>query len=444
MTQTTSAAQSAQRVDQSTQSSRRDLLKAGAAAATLPALAAQFAARAYAAGSDKLKIGLVGCGGRGSGAAVQALTADENVELHAMGDAFGEALNGSLKNLTNTQALAAKVKVDDDHKFSGLDSYKKVIDCCDVVLLCSPPGFRPVHFKYAVEQGKHIFTEKPMATDAPGVRSIMESVEISKQKKLAVCAGFCWRYDNSKRAFFEQVHAGALGEVRTAYGTYLTSPVKPMPPANTRPEGMSNAEWMVRNWYNFTWLSGDGLVEQAVHTVDWLAWTFQDNPPASCTAVGGRQIPQEGGNIFDHMELNYLWANEARAFLSQRQIPNCHNENNLYLQGTKGTGQMGPRGTVINGETEWKFKGPGNNMYQTEHDEFFASIRKGEPINNGDRMAKSTLMGIMGRMAAYTGKQVTWEMALNSQETIVPEFPNGWQTQVEFPKMAMPGITPFV
>ena len=430
--------------DSHSSSSRRDFLKAGAAAVAIPAVIASIAPRAYAAGGDKLKIGLVGCGGRGSGAAREALSADPNVELVAMGDAFGESLNNSLRNLLAVDTIKSKIKVDDDHKFVGLDAYKKVIDSCDVTLLCSPPGFRPVHFKYAVEAGKHIFTEKPMATDGPGVRSIMESVEVSKQKKLGVCAGFCWRYDNAKRAFFEQIQNGTLGEVKAVFGTYLTSPVKPMPPANTRPEGLSDLEWMVRNWYNYTWLSGDGLVEQAVHTVDWLGWVFQDNPPVSCTAVGGRQIPQEGGNIFDHIEVNYVWANEARGFLAQRQTPGCHNENNLYVLGTKGSGQLGPRGTVINGESEWKYKGPGNNMYQTEHDEFFKSIRDGKPLNNGDRMAKSTLMGIMGRTAAYTGKQVTWEMMLNSQESLVPTaFPDGWKTQVELPKTAMPGITQF-
>ena len=435
----------AQPVDCTASPSRRDFLKAGAAAVAIPTVIASIAPRAYAAGSDKLKIGLVGCGGRGSGAAREALSADPNVELVAMGDAFGENLNSSLRNLSGVDTIKSKIKVDDDHKFVGLDAYKKVIDSCDVALLCSPPGFRPIHFKYAVEAGKHIFTEKPMATDGPGVRSIMESVEVSKQKKLGVCAGFCWRYDNAKRAFFEQIQSGTLGEVKAVFGTYLTSPVKPMPPANTRPEGLSNLEWMVRNWYNYTWLSGDGLVEQAVHTVDWLGWVFQDNPPVSCTAVGGRQIPQEGGNIFDHIEVNYVWANDARGFLAQRQTPGCHNENNLYVLGTKGSGQLGPRGTVINGETEWKYKGPGNNMYQTEHDEFFKSIRDGKPLNNGDRMAKSTLMGIMGRTAAYTGKQITWEMMLNSQESLVPAaFPDGWKTQVELPKTAMPGITQFV
>ncbi len=424
---------------------RRDFLKAGAVAATIPVLAGQFAPSVYAAGSDTLKIGLVGCGGRGSGAAREALSADPNVELVAMGDVHADKLNSSLNNLKNIEALASKVKVDDDHKFVGLDAYKKVIDACDVALLASPPGFRPMHFKYAVEAGKQIFTEKPMATDALGVRSIMESVEIAKQKKLAVVAGFCWRYENAKRAFFEQIHNGALGEIRMVYGTYLTSPVKPMPPATTRPQGISDLEWMTLNWYNYTWLSGDGYVEQAIHTVDWLAWAFQDNPAASCTAVGGRQIPQDGGNIFDHMEVNYVWANEARGCIAQRQIPGCHNENNLYVLGTKGAGQLGPRGTVINGETNWKYTGPGNNMYQTEHDEFFKSIRDGNPINNGDRMAKSTLLGIMGRMAAYTGKQITWEMALNSQEALVPNaFPDGWQTKVELPKTAMPGITQYL
>jgi predicted dehydrogenase len=314
----------------------------------------------------------------------------------------------------------------------------------DVVLLASPPGFRPVHFRAAVDANKHVFAEKPVATDVPGVRSIIESVGISKQKNLSIVAGFCWRYDNAKRALFEQLHNGAIGELRAAFGTYLTSPVKPMPPASQRPDGISDLEWMVRNWYNFTWLSGDGYVEQAIHTVDWLAWAFNDEPPASCTAVGGRQIPAEGGNIFDHMEVNYVWANDSRGFVAQRQIPNCDNENNLYLLGSKGTAQIQPRGVRVSGETNWRYEGPSNNMYRAEHVVLFDSIRSGKVVNDGDRMFKSTLMGIMGRMAAYTGKRITWDMAMESQEQRVPEFPQGWQTQVAMPKMALPGVTPFV
>lgn len=435
---------SAQHTD-STNSTRRGFLKTSTAATTTAALAAAFpgSARAFQDSQEILKVGLIGCGGRGSGAAKNALYADPYTRLVAMGDVFEEKLENSLKGLKNEGPIADHVEVDEEHKFIGLDAFQKVIDCVDVVILTTPPGFRPQHLRAAVEADKHIFTEKPMATDGPGVRSVIESVEISKVKGLHICAGFCWRYDNAKRALFEKVHEGALGELRAVYGTYLTGPVKPMPPADTRPAGMSDLEWMVRNWYNFTWLSGDGLVEQAVHTVDWLAWAFQDTPALSCTAVGGRQIPANGGNIYDHVEVNYLWESGARGFLAQRQTSGCYNQNGLYLLGTKGIGEIGPRGVSIHGETDWRYRGPSNNMYQTEHDEFFLSIRDGKPFNNGDRMWKSTLMAIMGRMAGYTGQEITWQMALDSQEKLVPEI-DGWDTPVEERPMAQPGTTPFV
>jgi myo-inositol 2-dehydrogenase/D-chiro-inositol 1-dehydrogenase len=424
---------------------RRDFLKAGATVAVAGTLGMNLSMSAglYAAGNEILKVGLVGCGGRGTGAAREALKADPQTRLVAMGDAFPEQIEGSINSLKGVKEIGDRVVVDADHKFSGLEAYKHVIDNVDVVLLASPPGFRPYHLRYAVEKGKNIFTEKPMATDAPGVRSVMETVKMAKEKKLALVAGFCWRYDYPRRELFKRIHDGQIGDVIAVYGTYLTSPVKPMPPADTRPKGMSDLEWMVRNWYNFTWLSGDGLVEQAIHTVDWLAWTMKDVPAVSCTAVGGRQIPAHGGNIYDHIEVNYLWESGTRGFLSQRQIAGCHNENNLYVLGAKGTGSISGRGVTISGENAWKYSGPTNNMYQTEHDEFFASIRSGNPINDGDRMVKSTLLGIMGRMAGYTGQQVTWDMALNSQEELVPDVKD-WNADVKMPTMARPGVTPFV
>jgi len=437
-------------LEQPASTSRRDFLKTGSAAVAGTVAVSSLHALApavHAQGSSLLKVGLVGCGGRGSGAASNALNADPNVRLHAVADAFQDLALTSVERLKAQESITSKIEINPDNVVSGLDAYKHVIDNCDVVVLATPPGFRPVHLRYAVEAGKHIFTEKPMATDAPGCRSVFDSVEISKQKNLAMVAGFCWRYDNAKRALFEKVHAGELGDVRAAYGTYLTAPVKPMPPASTRPKDMPELEWMVRNWYNFTWLSGDGLVEQAIHTVDWLAWTFNDVPPASCTAVGGRQLPAEGGNIYDHVEVNYLWDNDARGFMAQRQIPGCYNENQLYVLGTKGTGKFSRRGSVITdlaGKEIWRYDGPANNMYQTEHDEFFASIRSGRHINDGDRMAKSTLMGIMGRMAGYTGAEVTWEMALESKLNLVPEITDGWHSPVEAQPMARPGLTKFM
>ena len=436
---------------QSAETSRRDFLKTSTATiagtATLAAGLSTLAPAVYAQGSDLLKVGLVGCGGRGSGAASNALHGDANCELIAMADVFPDAIDNSLKSLKNDGEIAGRIKVKDDFKFTGLDAYKRIIDTCDIVVLASPPGFRPPHLRAAVEAGKHTFTEKPMATDPDGARSVFESVAISKTKKMALVAGFCWRYDYPRRELFKRIHDGEIGEVRAAYGSYLTGPVKPMPPASTRPAAMKDLEWQVRNWYNFTWLSGDGLVEQAVHTVDWLAWVFKDVPPLSATAVGGRQIPAEGGDIFDHVEVNYLYENDARAFLTQRQIPGCHNENNLSVLGTTGTAHISGRGVFISdlkGNTKWKYEGSKNNMYVTEHEEFFASIRSGKFINDGDRMAKSTLMGIMGRMAGYTGQQISWEQALNSKLKLVPDTSAGWDSKVEFAPIARPGITKFV
>jgi predicted dehydrogenase len=426
--------------------SRRDFLKTGATVAGTVGLNLAMNAGAYAAGSDQLKVGLVGCGGRGTGAAQQALTADSQVKLVAAADVFAKSIDNSLGSLKANKRIADQVAVSDDFKFVGLEGYRRVIDTCDVVLLASPPGFRPYHLRVAVDAGKHIFTEKPMATDAPGVRSVIESVKIAKEKKLAMVAGFCWRYDLPRRELFKRIHGGEIGELIAVYGTYLTNPVKPMPPANTRPEGITDLEWMVRNWYNFTWLSGDGLVEQAIHTVDWLQWVAKDAPPTRCTAVGGRQIPAHGGNIFDHIEVNYEWASGLRGFIAQRQISGCHSENSLYVLGSKGTATIsgfGPKGVSISGANSWTYDGPSPDMYQVEHDEFFDSIRTGKPINDGDRMVTSTMAGIMGRMAGYTGKQVTWEMALNSKEVLVPEI-KSWDDVVKVAPMAQPGITPFI
>lgn len=430
--------------------SRREFLKTSAATTAAGALAAEIAFPSLlraAPNSDKLRIGFIGCGGRGTGAAAQALKADSNVELWAMGDAFPEPIERSLSAVKAAVKDDKKINVAPERKFSGMDAYEKVIQSgVDLVILTSPPGFRPGHLRAAVEAGKHVFTEKPMATDGPGVRSVIESVKIAKQKNLAVVAGFCWRYDSAKRAVFGKMLDGSIGDIRAVYGTYLTGPVKPMPKADTRPAGMSDLEWMTRNWYNFTWLSGDGLVEQAIHTVDWILWAMKDKPPVSCTAVGGRQIPTNGGNIFDHIAVSYEWEKGVRGFISQRQITGCYGENSFYAMGTKGNAYIsrGAFTTDLAGERNWKYEGPTPDMYQVEHDELFASIRAGKPLNDGDRMVTSTMAGIMGRMAGYTGQQVTWEMALNSKEEIAPQNLRDWNGKMEVPPVAMPGRTKFI
>jgi myo-inositol 2-dehydrogenase / D-chiro-inositol 1-dehydrogenase len=425
---------------------RREFLKTTGAAAMgglFVAGLAQPGRVSAAAGGEVLRVGLIGCGGRGTGAANQALTADKNAVLTAVGDVFEAPLKNSLASLK--QASPNQVKVNPDQCFVGLDAYQKVIDSgVDVVLLCSPPGFRPVHLAAAVAAGKHIFCEKPVATDAPGIRSVLASVEAAKQKNLALVAGFCWRYDLPRREFFKRIHEGAIGDVRAIYGTYYTGPVKPMPPASERPAGMTDLEWQLHNWYNFTWICGDSLVEQAVHSVDKMAWAMKDEPPIKAVAVGGRQIPAHGGNIFDHFEVNYEYQSGARGFLACRQQTGCYSENNDYLMGAKGFANIrSGRLEIKAGGAPWRYAGPTNDMYQTEHDELFASIRSGQPINDGLWMSHSCLMAIMGRMAAYTGQEITWEQALHSEEKLVPDQLD-WDMKLEVPPTALPGRTKFV
>jgi myo-inositol 2-dehydrogenase / D-chiro-inositol 1-dehydrogenase len=428
-----------------TATTRREFLKTSALVGGALAAPAILPGNLFAkANSDTLRIGLIGCGGRGSQAANQALNADDNVVLTALGDVFDEQLQKSLRGLEASHTN--KVKVPPEKRFVGLDAYQKVIDSgVDVVLLATPPGFRPLHLKAAIDAGKHVFCEKPMATDAPGVRSVIESTAAAREKGLSLVAGFCWRYDAPRREFYKRIHDGAIGEIRAIYATYYTGQVKPMPSASGRPSGMGDLEWQLRNWYNFVWLSGDGYVEQACHSVDKIAWALKDQPPLNAVAVGGRQTPNNDGNIFDHMFVAYEFPNDVRAFLGQRQIGNTYGDNSDYLMGSEGTAKSGWNPPIIKGKQKWRYKdnGPKADMYQTEHNELFASIRNGTPINDGSWMAQSTLMGIMGRMAAYTGQEVTWEQAMNSTEKIVPDHFD-WKMKLDIAPMAMPGVTKLV
>lgn len=426
---------------QNTNSDRRDFLKAagGAVIAGFPAIiSAQTVTNA-------IKVGLVGCGGRGSGAASQALKADDYSELTAVADIDKGQIERSLERLKRIAKIGDRVRVESDKQYIGLDAYKHVIDSgVDVVLLATPPGFRPIHLAACVAANKHIFCEKPVSTDAPGLRSVLETVDKAKQKNLSLVAGFCWRYNGMIQDTFKQMEDGAIGKLVAYYATYYTNPVKPMPPASARPAGMSDTEWQIRNWYNFTWLCGDSIVEQAVHSADKIAWAMHDEAPVSCVGVGGRVIPAEGGNIYDHFEVNYIYPNGVRAFLANRQIVGCYNENSDYILGADGTCTIG-RGPVprIEGKTNWTWSGEKYDMYQREHDVLFASIRRNQPVNDGKRMATSTLLAMMGRMAAYTGQQVTWDQALNSQERLVPD-PIDWNGAHEVPPLAQPGKTKFI
>lgn len=387
---------------------------------------------------DTLKIGLVGCGGRGTGAASQALNADYNIQLYAVGDAFPEKAEASVKMLGDK--FANRVEVPKERQFIGLDAYKKVIECCDVVILATPPGFRPMHMQAAVEAGKHMFCEKPMAVDAAGYRVALDAIRKAKEKKLSVVAGYCWRRSASRKEAMKRLHDGQIGEVTSILSTYHTGPVKPMPEASARKPEWSDVEWQIRNWYNFSWLGGDGLVEQAVHSVDKLCWAMKDTDPLSCVATGGRQIPSNGGNIYDHFHVAYEFPNNVICHLASRQITGCYNENADIIRGAKGALIIGKgNAPFMEADPRWRFKGEEKDMYQVEHDEFFASIRKGEPLNDGDWMLHSTMVGIMGRMAAYTGKKVTWEEAIKSEEDLAPEETLKWGDKFEPTPLPRPG-----
>ncbi len=390
-------------------------------------------------GAETIRVGLIGCGGRGSGAARQAIKADPNVRLTAMGDVFPHRLEGSLRGLQ--RAVGEKTDVDPAMQFIGLDAYKQVVDSgVDAVILTAPPAFRPHHLKAAIDAGKHVFCEKPMATDAPGLRSVMASVAEAKRKRLAIVAGFCWRYDRPRRELYRRVLDGEIGEIRSIYATYYTSPVNPIVPETQRRPEMTDLAWQLKYWQNFLWLSGDSICEQAIHSVDKIAWALGEEMPIKAVANGGRQIPAHGGNIYDHFSVVYEYKSGLRTHLGSRQIAGCYNENKDYIYGTKGTGLNGWRDARIEGSRQWRFRGPPEDMYQIEHNELFASIRKGEPINDGDRMVTSCMMGIMGRMAAYTGQEVTWEEAMNSQEQLVRDDLR-WDMELPVRPMARPGRT---
>jgi len=423
--------------------SRRSFLKTAGMAVVGGSVAYHFgmpsALGNISGAKEVLKVGLIGCGGRGTGAAIQAVKSDPNVILTAMGDAFEDRLEKSYDALS--KAIPDRIKVKKRNKFIGFDAYQKVIDSgVDVVLLTTPPAFRPAHFAAAVAAGKHAFCEKPMAVDAPGVRLVMESARKAKEKNLGVFAGFCFRHDAANQAAFQQVLAGRIGDVRTVtgfrYGGELTGY------SSTLGTGI---EYQLRNWYFQNWLSGDFVVEVACHSADMMSWALGDVMPIKAIGSGGRQqrVEERFGNVFDHFSVEYEYAGGAKGFLFTRQQRGAFSRNTIDVTGTEGDANfvMGQR-HEITGKNPWKFDGAPNNMFQAEHDAFFASIRAGKPINDGEWMANSTMMAILGRMAAYSGQEITWDQALNSNQVLGPRFEDySWDLQYQSPPVAIPGVT---
>ena len=425
--------------------SRRNFLKTSGSLAAGSTFALNFipGKSAFSMNSDTLKVGLIGCGGRGTGAANQALKADDNVILTAMADVFEDRIEKSLLNLQKERDK--QVQVREGGKFLGFDAYKKVMESdVDVVILTTPPAFRPAMLEAAVAAGKHIFCEKPMAVDAQGIRRVLAAAQIAKEKKVSLVSGFCWRYHTPKREVFQRILDGDIGDVHTVYNTYNTGTLWSFP----WEEGWSLMTKQLRNWLYYNWLSGDHIVEQAIHSIDMGSWALNDMQPKSVTATGGRQVRTEKiyGNIYDHFAVVYEYENGAKAFHFSRQQKNCSRSYHVEVWGTKGKAIIDVirRIEEITGEKPWRYRGEGNDMYQQEHDELFASIRSGNLINDGERMAKSNLLAIMGRMAAYTGQNITYEEAMKSTEVLGPSIGEyTWDLEYEGPPVAMPGVTKF-
>jgi predicted dehydrogenase len=420
--------------------SRRQFINAsGTAALSVPlALNSIVSNRAQEGGT--LRVGLVGCGGRGTGAAEDALEADQNVKLVAMADAFGDRIHVSLETLKNRK-IAEKVDVPVENQFVGFDAYKEVIKRVDVVLLTTPPHFRPIHLKAAVEAGKHIFAEKPVAVDAVGVRSVLAACEEARKKKLAVCSGLCLRYSPPYAEVMRRIHAGDIGEIHTMQANDFRGPIWVKP----RKPGWTDMEYHMRNWYYFTWLSGDFNVEQHVHMLDLCSWAMQNEYPINAIGTGGRQVRTgpEYGNIYDHHAVIYEYKNGAKLFATCRQQAGCAGEISATVVGTKGKAFFSSRGSYIETNQRERYGGEDNNVYKIEHRELFGSIRRDDFINNGEYMSKSTLMAILGRMATYTGQKVTWEEAMNSAEDLSPSGYT-WDAQPPVSEIAIPGITKVV
>ncbi|HBX46719.1 MAG TPA: oxidoreductase [Porphyromonadaceae bacterium] len=436
--------------------SRREFIKTAGLATVGSVIVPNMAWAANASpkrGSNTLKIGLIGCGGRGTAAAAEALNADPDVVLSAMADTFADSLEASYQNLKGK--FPQKVQVSGKNKFVGLDAYQKLIASdVDVVLLATPTAFRPAHLEAAVNAGKHIFCEKPFAVDAPGLRRVMAAAQKAKEKKLSLVSGFCWRYHFPKRETFGKVLNGQIGNILTAETTYNTGELW----YKERQSGWSDMEYKLRNWIYYNWLSGDHIIEQAIHSIDMLQWAMGDTTPLRVTGSGGRQkrTDKKFGNVYDHFALTYEYADGVKAYFSCRQQNDTAPSYAVELVGSEGRCLVDCRtgAHVITGKNPWKYddetkftdenaykKSQSRSMYQQEHDELFASIRAGKPLNDGEWMTRSNLVALAGRMAGYTGQTITLDQALTSEEVLFPEHIS-WDTKYDI-DIAVPGITPF-
>ncbi len=408
---------------------RRDFI--AASAATTAGLI--MPSGVFAQGSDVIKVGLIGCGGRGTGATIDAFNADKGVQLWAMGDVFQDHIEGSANTLKDQ--IKDNFKVASDRMFVGFDAYQKVLATgVDLVILATPPGFRPVHLKAAIEAGKHVFMEKPVAVDGPGIKSVFDSADLAEKKGLAIVTGTQRRHDLAYTEAMKRIHDGQMGDVVACYAYWNQGGLWMHP----RQPSWSDMEWQLRNWLYFTWLSGDHIVEQHIHNLDVCNWAMNGHP-VKATCLAGRQVRTDPayGHIFDHFATEYEYENGVKLTSMCRQIDGTASRVSEHIVGTKGKSDGN---TWIRGENAWRWDGERPNPYMLEHKDLIASIRAGKPLNEARRVAESTMTAILGRMSAYTGQEVTWEQGLASTVSLMPDHLE-MAMKLEVPPVAVPGQT---
>ncbi len=423
--------------------SRRDFLKTSTAAT----IGLGMMTNAHAAGSDTIKVGLVGCGGRGSGAAediCKAAGTSYNIKLHAMGDAFEDHLRNCRDRLKNHEDIKEKFDVADDRCFVGFDAYQKVIDCCDLVMLATPPGFRPQHIEATIKAGKHLFSEKPVAVDGTGIRKVLAAYDEANQKGLSVITGTQRRHQAGYVESMKRIHDGAIGDLVSARVYWNQGDIW----AHKRQPGWSDTEYQIRNWYHFLWLCGDHIVEQHVHNLDVACWALKAHP-IKAVGMGGRQVitEPERGQSYDHFAIDYEFPDGVHVMSMARQIPGSAGNVSETLIGTKG--RWHSKGSPESSQA-YLFTGPNAaklriqevNPYVQEHIDLLESITSRKPVNELKQVAESTLTAIMGRMSAYTGKEVSWERALNSKLDTFPKT-LAWGPMEE-PPVPKPGVTELI
>lgn len=409
---------------------RRNFMKSTGIAAGGLLMAPLPLAGAYIDGTDAIKIGLIGCGGRGTGAIVQALSTNQNVKLVAMCDAFKDNVDKCFKKITDPEfqdwsseepvKILDKIDVTEETKFHGFDAYKKVIELCDVVILTTPPGFRPIHFEAAIAADKHVFMEKPMATDAIGIRKVLEVAEIAKKKKLNVVVGLQRHYQKKYQKWVEMLHEGVIGDIVTSHVYWNSDGVWVRP----REKGQTEMEYQMRNWYYFNWLCGDHITEQHIHNLDVSNWVKKDYP-IKAHGMGGRQVRNgiDHGEIFDHHFVEFEYADGTRMYSQCRHIKGCASKVSESFQGTNGSA---PAPGVIKTRSGYSLMNYNDkkdkNPYQVEHDLLFEAIAKGEyKFADAENGAKSTMTSLLGRAASYSGQVIQWDDAINSDLSLMPK-----------------------